>query len=57
MTFFKSTFTQNTSYEQLARQHKINFFETSAWQNISITESFTSLAESILNSVSSYLVL
>ena len=36
-------------FEQLARQHRIHFFETSAWENISITSSFTSLATSILN--------
>lgn len=35
--------------EKLARQHRIEFFETSAWKNISIMESFTSLARSILD--------
>lgn len=37
--------------EKLARQHKVEFFETSAWKNISIAESFTSLTRSILNNV------
>ena len=37
---------------QLAKQHKCQFFETSAWKNINITEAFTALTEQILNSVS-----
>jgi hypothetical protein len=41
-----------TIFMQLARQHRIDFFETSAWSNICITESFVSLAKSILTNVS-----
>jgi len=36
---------------QLAAQHKVKFFETSAWNNICIDESFSSLTESILHGV------
>ncbi|XP_064403077.1 ras-related protein Rab-13-like [Halichondria panicea] len=36
--------------EKLAKQHKCQFFETSAWSNTNITEAFTGLTEQILNS-------
>ncbi len=39
-------------YLQLAKQHKCQFFETSAWVNTNIMEAFTTLAEQILNKVS-----
>ena len=36
---------------QLANQHSIQFFETSAWQNINVTEAFTCIAEQVLDKV------
>ena len=39
-------------FYQLANQYKVKFFETSAWNNICIEESFSSLTGSILQGVS-----
>lgn len=40
--------------EQIAREHGIRFFETSAKANINIEKAFLTLAEDILRKVSSY---
>ena len=36
---------------QLANQHSIRFFETSAWKDINVTEAFTGIAEQVLDKV------
>ena len=36
---------------QLASQHGIKLYETSAWKDVNVTDAFTSLTELVLNEV------